>query len=217
MADLERVQNRSAAPESITSAVAQIAVPSKDVRFEEKTETEWILDTGTGNQMSPSDQHDKKNFGKPLLLETASGLINTTTRTTVSFDTLAENYDGIAKIVLRALSIGRRCCEHGWEVSWEPWAGKPTRIGPDGERVEVRCDKCVPSIVSANGDAQIRSENDWRNSLCGRRQHEHKIQGTVTRLKILLRHALWSRQTKRKPRRLKKKTCQGTRMTAVRT
>ena len=109
-----------AAPARMLASVARpTALPAKGVRFED--EVEWILDTGTGNDLCPIDQPGKQNIGAPILLNTANGVVSATATTTVALDILTEDSDCIAlHRTVRALSIGRRCVEHGYEFSWKP-------------------------------------------------------------------------------------------------
>ena len=98
----------------LASVARPTALPAKGVRFEEKVE--WILDTGTGNDLCPIDQPGKQNIGAPILLNTANGVVSATATTTVALDILVGDSDCIAlDRTVRALSIGRRCVEHGYE------------------------------------------------------------------------------------------------------
>ena len=81
------------------------------------------MDTGTGNDLCQMDQKGVSSTGDSVLLETANGVVSTTSRTMVPLDVLGEDADCIAlERTVRALSIGRRCVEHGYSFSWEPWA-----------------------------------------------------------------------------------------------
>ena len=69
---------------------------------------EWILDTDTGNDLCQVDQKGVSSTGEPVLLETANGVVSTTTRMTLPLDVLGEYSDCIAlDRTVRAISVGR--------------------------------------------------------------------------------------------------------------
>jgi len=134
--------------------------------FEDEIE-EWILDTGTGNDLCQMDQRGVSSTGDPVLLETANGVVSTTSRTTVSLDILQEDCECIALVrSVRAISIGRRCAGHGYGFSWEPWADKPTLIRPDGTEVELECHDFVPYVKTASSRRRHDEVGDRRHVRC---------------------------------------------------
>ena len=134
--------------------------------FEDEIE-EWILDTGTGNDLCQMDQRGVSSTGDPVQLETANGVVSTTSRTTVSLDILQEDCECIALVrSVKAISIGRRCAGHGYGFSWEPRADKPTLIRPDGTEVELECHDFVPYVKTASSRRRHDEVGDRRHVRC---------------------------------------------------
>ena len=57
---------------------------------------------------------------------------------------------------VRALSLGRRCAEHGYSFRWDAWAQVPVFIRPDGVEVPIKVENFVPCIVNSDGAAPPR-------------------------------------------------------------
>lgn len=135
---------------------------------------EWLLDTGTGYDICPKHQAGKPYAGDLVTLETANGMVNTKERQMVALDVLEEDSECLVlDLSVRALSVGRRCAEYGYEFSWRPWATEPVLIRPDGTSVDIQVDNFVPYVLVASGD----SEQDERTTLVGRGQSFGQVVG----------------------------------------
>ena len=159
--DTSKQKGKSAAKtKAAPPRTRMIATPARTAEHE----VEWILDTGAGNDLCPSTQPGQRFQGPPVMLETANGLVPTTERSTVALNSLNENADCLVlKSTVHALSLGRRCAEHGYQFHWEPWANEPTLIRPDGVRVPIKVENFVPVIVNVDRDPMTQ---DHRHVHC---------------------------------------------------
>ena len=159
--DTSKQKGKSAAKaKAAPPRTRMIATPARTAEHE----VEWILDTGAGNDLCPSTQPGQRFQGPPVMLETANGLVPTTERSTVALNSLNENADCLVlKSTVHALSLGRRCAEHGYQFHWEPWANEPTLIRPDGVRVPIKVENYVPVIVNTDRDTMTQ---DHRHVHC---------------------------------------------------
>ena len=101
------------------AAVARIRSPpslGKDLPATKSTSTDWILDTGTGNDLCPRGTPGRRvNKDSMMALETANGIVQPDASVTVSIDALNEDAECVELAqTVTALSIGRRCVEHGY-------------------------------------------------------------------------------------------------------
>ena len=157
--------SNTAAPASASSAEPKAGAKAKAAPArvlasparQSQQQTEWILDTGTGNDLCPATQVGVEYSGAPMLLETANGVVPATLRSTVALNSLDEDADCIVlEQTVRALSLGRRCAEHGYSFRWDPWAAEPVFIRPDGVEVPIKVENFVPVVVNSDGKASTR-------------------------------------------------------------
>jgi hypothetical protein len=58
-----------------------------------------------------------------------------------------------------ALTVGRRCVEHGYHFEWKPWEHAPTFTTPEGKSLQLGVDNFVPfmrAMTSAADDSTTR-------------------------------------------------------------
>ena len=115
---------------------------------------EWILDTGTGVDVSGCVLRGKTvtDYDLPELI-TAAGPYQPQEITAIHLDALGGDADvlQLPPGAPNALTVGKRCATQGYEFWWKPWAALPIVRRPDGTSIEVRAENFVPFIKSLHG------------------------------------------------------------------
>ncbi|CAK0849503.1 unnamed protein product, partial [Prorocentrum cordatum] len=130
------------------AAVCRVpALPASDAHFADR---EWALDSGTGNDLAPPGMQGRRRHREDLCaLETANGILNPTETVTVGLPELDEDAEVIElPNTLPALSLGRRCAQHGYDFHWPACADKPTFLKPTGEPVDIGVQNFVPVVCT---------------------------------------------------------------------
>ena len=113
-------------------------------------ELEWILDTGTGNDLCPAGTAGTRIKKDTMMsIETANGIVKPDTAVSIGLDKLDEDADCVELAqTVHALSVGRRCAQHGYSFHWDAFESKPMFKGPNGDYVELTVENFVPLIKS---------------------------------------------------------------------
>jgi hypothetical protein len=118
--------------------------PKKSLICARPPEGEWVFDTGTGIDVAGGklvNAEVKDAVGAPEL-STANGTIKPDTVQVIHLDALGEDIEALKLPgdAPKALAVGRRCAQLGYEFWWKPFAGVPLVRRPDGSNVDVACD-----------------------------------------------------------------------------
>ena len=126
-----------------------------------KSTGDWILDTGTSDDVCGDDgkvgtrvpSHNPKEF------VTGGGIVEANDDIEVFLNELNEqvNAKALDKAAPKALTVGRRCAELGYEFHWKPYAQVPICRLPNRKRLDVHCENYVPYISTM----QSKVENGY--------------------------------------------------------
>eukprot|EP00971_Amphidinium_carterae_P092319 1827943-Amphidinium_carterae.1 len=112
----------------------------------------WLIDTGSAYDLvSTKDaiEDPKKRLQKPLLMQTASGVMEANKRATEKVNTLRST---ITPLLLDStpdvLSVGRRCMTEGYSFHWDSGA-YPYFIDKKGRRISMTVDRYIPYLDDA--------------------------------------------------------------------
>ena len=115
-------------------------------------EDKWILDTGTVRDVCGDDGKTGKKVPSknPIQLTTGGGVVDADYDIEVFLEALNENIAATAlqKGAPKALAVGQRCAQLGYEFHWKPFAQVPICRLPNRDKLNVYCNDFVPYISS---------------------------------------------------------------------
>ena len=121
----------------------------KNMGLHDQGGIDWVLDTGTGIDVSGALLQGKTATDTDLpILATAGGDFQPEEAQQVLIGATGE----LATVVQlpagapSALSVGKRCAQQGFEFWWKPFADAPIVRAPDGTALEVCVDNWVPYL-----------------------------------------------------------------------
>ena len=127
----------------------------------------WIIDSGaTYDLVAQKDlttyyQSLIYNTDEKIEMDTANGVIESAKMVDIPSKTLGEDINPyILPETPAVISLGRKCCVHGWSFYWPPY-GSPILTSPGGAKTALDVVNCVPYL---NAEAKALVSRTARES-----------------------------------------------------